>query len=59
MPYRIGPEADTIAARMPPIARSVVHAEAHALLTQWIDTVVDDSYANADACDSGGAFALN
>ncbi|PWN55935.1 parallel beta-helix domain-containing protein [Abyssibacter profundi] len=58
VPYRIGPEADTIAARMPPIARSVVHDEAHALLVDWIDNVVDDSYPNADACSSGGAFPL-
>ncbi|WP_348673167.1 parallel beta-helix domain-containing protein [uncultured Abyssibacter sp.] len=57
VPYRIGPEADTIAARMPPIARSVVHDEAHALLVEWIDTVIDDSYANADACGGGGLFA--
>ncbi|WP_374072078.1 parallel beta-helix domain-containing protein [Alloalcanivorax xenomutans] len=35
---------------MPPIARSVADDEAVALLRQWIDTVVDDSYTNAGAC---------
>lgn len=37
---------------MPPIARSVTHAEASALLNQWINNVVDSSYTNADACDN-------
>ncbi|WP_286694704.1 parallel beta-helix domain-containing protein [Spongiibacter sp. UBA1325] len=57
LPYRLGPEADTLAARMPPIARSTVHGAAFDLVTQWINDVVDDSYDNADACgennDSG------
>ncbi|WP_281502357.1 parallel beta-helix domain-containing protein [Alcanivorax sp. S6407] len=35
---------------MPPIARSVAHTEASALLDQWINTVVDSSYTNAGAC---------
>lgn len=35
---------------MPPIARSVAHTEASALLNQWINTVVDSSYTNAEAC---------
>lgn len=52
--YRMGPEATTVAARMPPLARSVVHDEAVALMTQWIDSVVDDSYEDADACVGGG-----
>lgn len=50
LPYRIGEEAVVAAAKMPPLARSVVHAEAFDLISQWIDTVVDNSYANADAC---------
>lgn len=35
---------------MPPIARSVAHGDAVALMNQWIDTVVDDSYTNAASC---------
>ncbi|ASK36477.1 hypothetical protein CEK62_09030 [Alcanivorax sp. N3-2A] len=35
---------------MPPIARSVAHDDAVALMKQWIDTVVDDSYINGAAC---------
>ena len=55
LPYRLGPEATTLAAKMPPLARSVVHTEAWELINTWIDTVVDDSYPNANACgDSGG-----
>ncbi|MBQ0794486.1 MAG: right-handed parallel beta-helix repeat-containing protein [Zhongshania sp.] len=50
LPYRLGPEATTLAARMPPIARSTVHGTAFNLVTQWINEVVDDSYDNADAC---------
>ncbi|MBD3658330.1 parallel beta-helix domain-containing protein [Marinobacter sp.] len=42
--------------RMPPIARSVAHDEGVALLTQWINTVVDSSYANGDACGNGSIF---
>ncbi len=59
LPYRVGPEATSLAARMPPIARSVVDEEAHILITRWINEVVDDSYPNADACNtsnSGGGF---
>lgn len=51
--YRTGPEADTPAARMPPIARSVVHGEAHALVRQWInDVVVADNarYPSSESC---------
>ncbi|EKF73784.1 hypothetical protein A11A3_11908 [Alcanivorax hongdengensis A-11-3] len=36
---------------MPPIARSVTHDEASALLDQWINTVVDSSYSNGSACN--------
>ncbi|MDX1802996.1 MAG: parallel beta-helix domain-containing protein [Alcanivorax sp.] len=35
---------------MPPIARSVAHTEASALLDQWINDVVDASYTNGSAC---------
>lgn len=35
---------------MPPIARSVAHDEAVALLRQWIDSVVDNDYENGRAC---------
>ena len=35
---------------MPPIARSVAHDEASALMNQWIDTVVDGDYTNAGSC---------
>ncbi|HEX4872675.1 MAG TPA: parallel beta-helix domain-containing protein [Nevskiaceae bacterium] len=59
VPYRIGPEATAIAARMPPLARSVVHDEAFDLLSQWIDTVVDETYEDADACpDNGGPLGI-
>ena len=36
---------------MPPIARSVAHDEATALLDQWINQVVDSSYTNGSACN--------
>lgn len=36
---------------MPPIARSVSHAGAVALLRSWINEVVDSSYTNASFCD--------
>ena len=58
LPYRLGPEATTLAAMMPPLARSVVHTEGWELINQWIDNVVDESYANADACSSGGGGLL-
>ncbi len=48
--------------KMPPIARSVAHAEAVTLIEAWIDTVVDESYDNADQCgggNSGGRLPLN
>ena len=51
--YRIGPEANTAAARMPPIARSVVDEQAAELIARWIDQVVvaDESrYPNSTAC---------
>jgi hypothetical protein len=53
VPYRMGPEAVELAAKMPPLARSVVHDEAVALINQWIDQVIDSSYENADACQEG------
>ena len=51
--YRIGPTAQTAAARMPPLARSVVDVEAHALIQQWINNVVvaDESrYPGSTSC---------
>lgn len=51
--YRISPEADTPAAQMPPIARSVVHDEAHDLVRQWINDVVvadDERYPGSESC---------
>lgn len=50
MAFRIGPDADTPAARMPPISRSVPDIQAYELLTQWINTVVDNSYDGASGC---------
>lgn len=52
LPYRLGPEATTLAAKMPPLARSVVHTEGWELIREWIDNVVDESYPNADSCSS-------
>lgn len=57
IPYRLGPDATTVAARMPPLARSVVHTEGYDLLVDWIDNVVDESYEDADACGGGGFLA--
>ncbi len=48
--FRISPAATTPAARMPPIARSVVDDEAHALVRQWINIVVDNTYEGAQGC---------
>ena len=56
LPYRIGPEATTLASMMPQLARSTGHTEAFELVSTWIDTVVDESYANADACSGGGGL---
>lgn len=53
IPFRIGPEATLPAARMPPIARSVVDTEAHALITRWINDVVKvdaEKYPGSDNC---------
>lgn len=58
LPYRLGPEAMTLAAMMPPLARSAVHQEAFELISRWIDEVVDDTYANADACGGRGGLPL-
>jgi uncharacterized repeat protein (TIGR03806 family) len=51
--FRIGPQATSAAAVMPPLARSVVHGEGHALVEQWIrDVVVKDEqrYPNSTSC---------
>ncbi len=51
--FRTGAEATLPAARMPPIARSVVDTEANALLTDWINNVVKvdaNKYPGSDNC---------
>ena len=51
--FRIGPNATTPAARMPPLSRSVVHDEGHALIQQWIDQVVtadESKYPGSTSC---------
>jgi len=53
LPFRIGPTATTPAARMPPLARSVVDEEGYALVNQWIrDVVVADEakYPGSTSC---------
>ncbi|MGH8481482.1 MAG: parallel beta-helix domain-containing protein [Nevskiaceae bacterium] len=52
--YRIGPEATSPAARMPSLARSVVHDEGHALIEQWIRDVIvvdEEQYPNSSGCE--------
>jgi uncharacterized repeat protein (TIGR03806 family) len=56
--YRIGPEATTPAAKMPPLARSVVHDEGVEVVSQWINEVVDSSYEDADRCGGLGGGGL-
>ena len=54
MEFRISSSAIAPAARMPPLARSVAHAEGHALVEQWIRDVIKrdpDKYPNSDACN--------
>lgn len=51
--FRTGPEATLPAARMPPIARSVVHVEGHDLIQQWIGNVVkadESKYPGSTSC---------
>ena len=51
--FRIGPEATTPAARMPPLARSVVDEEGRALIEQWIGSVVvadEAKYPGSTSC---------
>ncbi|TJY61175.1 hypothetical protein E4T66_10160 [Sinimarinibacterium sp. CAU 1509] len=53
--FRTGPEATVPAARMPPIARSVVDVEGHALIDQWIRDVVrpdEGRYPGSTSCAS-------
>lgn len=53
MAFRTGPQATIPAARMPPLARSVVDEEGHALVAEWIDTVVtadEAKYPGSTAC---------
>ena len=39
--FRISAAADTAAARMPPIARSLVDTKGHILVKDWINKTVD------------------
>ncbi|SEQ25331.1 parallel beta-helix repeat-containing protein [Solimonas aquatica] len=51
--FRIGPTALTPAARMPPLARSVVDEEGHALVQLWIDSVTradEAAYPGSTSC---------
>lgn len=51
--FRIGPGATTPAARTPPLARSVVHAEGHALIEQWVQQIVakdESKYPGSTSC---------
>ena len=51
--FRISPEATTPGARMPPLARSVVHDEGHELIERWIDEVVtadEARYPGSTSC---------
>ena len=53
IPFRIGVAATSPAARMPPLARSVVHSEGYDLIEQWIsDVIVGDNvkYPNSESC---------
>jgi len=54
MPFRMG--SNDVEARMPPIARSIVHDEALALLQQWIDEVVDSDYPDGSCASGTGVF---
>lgn len=60
VPFRMN--TNELAAKMPPLARSVVDEEAVSLINQWINQVIDSSYENADACqarsNSGGLPGL-
>ncbi|WP_240954000.1 parallel beta-helix domain-containing protein [Solimonas marina] len=53
MEFRISASATTPAARMPPLARSVVDEEGHALIQQWIQNVVkadEAAYPGSTSC---------
>jgi hypothetical protein len=53
--FRISPKAEGPAARMPPVGRSVVDVQGHALIKQWIDEVIlqdEDKYPGSTACGS-------
>ncbi|MGB1556547.1 MAG: parallel beta-helix domain-containing protein, partial [Oceanococcaceae bacterium] len=53
--FRIG--SNDAGERMPPLARSVTHAEAVDLVNDWINTVVTvdpDRYPGSDGCSGGG-----
>lgn len=53
--FRISPAATSAAARMPPLARSVVDTEAHDLIRDWINDVVkadESKYPGSTQCAS-------
>ena len=55
MVFRTSTEATLPAARMPPIARSVIDTEGNALLTQWVNEVVKvdtAKYPGSDKCNN-------
>ncbi|MAA74077.1 MAG: hypothetical protein CMN28_05170 [Salinisphaeraceae bacterium] len=57
--FRLSEAADTPAARMPPIARSVVSQEGHALIEQWINDVIvvdENRYPGSPSCTTGGGL---
>ena len=48
LPFRVASAEAGV--RMPPVARSVTHGEAAALITQWIDTVLPTADTEDDTC---------
>lgn len=48
LPFRVGSVEAGV--RMPPVARSVTHGEAAALITQWIDTVLPTADTEDNSC---------
>ena len=57
LPYRLASVEAGV--KMPPIARSVAHGEAVALVTLWVDTVLPTADTeDADVCAGGGSGGL-
>lgn len=48
LPFRVA--SSEAGVRMPPVARSVTHGEAAALITQWIETVLPTADTSDDSC---------